>query len=178
MDQQEWTQQSPPQNLMQQQFSQPDPHPSGSYWMQPEDNHNMEYQQQYGIPVTSGSFTQESNLAYQNTFQDARQPTGRNSLSGIPTSGIDQALNSYKYYNTTFSDIDRNPTIPVSMFNHAAIHGTPQLAAGPGQIMYDQGYGQSIMNNNQTWFSPQSQQSVFSPQYLPTHQERKYSYTS
>lgn len=139
----------------------------------------MDYQQQYAIAVTSGAFTQEPHLAYHNGFHDARNTVGRQSFSGVPNSGIDHSPNSYRCYNGTFPEIERSITMPVNMFNHATMHSTPQLVAGPGQVVYDQGYPQQIAHHTQAWFSPPRQHSTFTPQYLQTHQERKYSqYTS
>lgn len=73
--------------------------------------------------------------------------------------------------------------MPVNMFNHAAMndagHSGPPIIAGPGQFVYDQAFSQQMPNTSQPWFSPTSSHSAFAPQFLPAHQERKYSqYTS
>lgn len=135
----------------------------------------MDYHQQYGIAVTSGSFDQEPNLAYHNGFNNTRHNMERQSFSGITTSGIDHSPNSYRYYSGTFPEIERSITMPVNMFSSAAVHATPPLMAGPGQALYDQTFHQEMANHPQAWFSPPSQHSSFPSQYLQPHQERKYS---
>lgn len=150
-----------------------------SYWMQGETNTAMDYQQPYSVAVTSGTFPQESHLAYQNTFHDTRHSAGRQSFSGIPTSEIEQSLDSYRYYNGTFPEVERGITMPANMFNHAVTQAGPQLMAGPGQVMYEHHYPQQITSHAQVWLTPPIPQSTFSSQYLPTQQKRRHSqYTS
>lgn len=150
------------------------------YWIQGDDHPAMNYQQQqYNLATTSGPFTQEPHVAFHNAFGETRHSIGRQSFSGILGSTVNQS-NSYRHYNhTTFPEIERSMTIPVSMYNHSGInevlHSSPPMIAGPGQFVYDQTFAHQIPDNQQPWFSSASPQSGFSPHYLPTQQDRKYS---